>query len=101
MKIYADENMPYVKDFFAELGEVTLVNGRTLTADQIIDADVLLVRSVTKVNQQLLSKSPKLKFIGTATIGTDHIDQILSCSSGVLVLAVHLAAMRSLWLSMS
>lgn len=75
MKIYADENMPYVKDFFAELGEVTLVNGRTLTADQIIDADVLLVRSVTKVNEQLLSKSPQLKFVGTATIGTDHIDQ--------------------------
>lgn len=75
MKIYADENMPYVKDFFAELGEVTLVNGRTLTAEHIIDADVLLVRSVTKVNQQLLSKSPKLKFVGTATIGTDHIDQ--------------------------
>ncbi|WP_233009465.1 4-phosphoerythronate dehydrogenase [Rheinheimera faecalis] len=75
MKIYADENMPYVKDFFAELGEVTMVNGRTLTADQISDADVLLVRSVTKVNQQLLSKSPQLKFVGTATIGTDHIDQ--------------------------
>lgn len=75
MKIYADENMPYVKDFFAELGEVTLVNGRTLTADQISDADVLLVRSVTKVNEQLLAKSPQLKFVGTATIGTDHIDQ--------------------------
>ena len=75
MKIYADENMPYVKDFFAELGEVTLVNGRTLTAEQISDADVLLVRSVTKVNEQLLAKSPQLKFVGTATIGTDHIDQ--------------------------
>ncbi|EGM77496.1 phosphoglycerate dehydrogenase-like oxidoreductase [Rheinheimera sp. A13L] len=75
MKIYADENMPYVKDFFADLGEVTLVNGRTLTADQIIDADVLLVRSVTKVNAQLLAQSSRLKFVGTATIGTDHIDQ--------------------------
>ena len=75
MKIYADENMPYVKDFFAELGEVRLVDGRTLAAEQISDADVLLVRSVTKVNGQLLVKSPKLKFVGTATIGTDHIDQ--------------------------
>lgn len=75
MKIYADENMPYVKDFFADLGEVTLVNGRTLTSEQITDADVLLVRSVTQVNEQLLSQSPKLKFVGTATIGTDHIDQ--------------------------
>lgn len=75
MKIYADENMPYVKDFFADLGEVTLVNGRTLTAEQVIEADVLLVRSVTKVNEQLLAQSSKLKFVGTATIGTDHIDQ--------------------------
>lgn len=75
MKIYADENMPYVKDFFAELGEVTLLNGRTLTAEQIRDADVLLVRSVTKVNKELLAKSSTLKFVGTATIGTDHIDQ--------------------------
>jgi erythronate-4-phosphate dehydrogenase len=83
MKIYADENMPYVKDFFADLGEVTLVNGRTLTAEQIIDADVLLVRSVTKVNQQLLSKSTKLKFVGTATIGTDHIDQTYLQQRGI------------------
>lgn len=75
MKIYADENMPYVKDFFAELGEVTLLNGRTLTAEQIREADVLLVRSVTKVNKELLAKSSTLKFVGTATIGTDHIDQ--------------------------
>jgi erythronate-4-phosphate dehydrogenase len=75
MKIYADENMPYVNDFFAGLGEVCLVNGRTLTAEQISDAEVLLVRSVTRVEQQLLSNSPKLKFVGTATIGTDHIDQ--------------------------
>lgn len=75
MKIYADENMPYVKDFFADLGEVTLVDGRSLTSAQIIEADVLLVRSVTKVNSRLLSQSPRLKFVGTATIGTDHIDQ--------------------------
>ncbi|MBY0419079.1 MAG: 4-phosphoerythronate dehydrogenase [Pararheinheimera sp.] len=83
MKIYADENMPYVKDFFADLGEVTLINGRTLTADQISDADVLLVRSVTKVNEQLLSKSPKLKFVGTATIGTDHIEQLYLQQRGI------------------
>lgn len=83
MKIYADENMPYVKDFFAELGEVRLVNGRTLAAEQISDADLLLVRSVTKVNEQLLSKSPKLKFVGTATIGTDHIDQAYLQQRGI------------------
>lgn len=83
MKIYADENMPYVKDFFADLGEVILVNGRSLTSDHIADADVLLVRSVTQVNATLLSKCSKLKFVGTATIGTDHIDQLYLHQHGI------------------
>lgn len=83
MIIYADENMPYVRDFFADLGEVRLVNGRALTSEQISDAEVLLVRSVTKVNPQLIAKSPKLKFVGTATIGTDHIDQAYLQQRGI------------------
>jgi erythronate-4-phosphate dehydrogenase len=83
MIIYADENMPYVRDFFADLGEVRLVNGRTLISEQISDAEVLLVRSVTKVNPQLIAKSPKLKFVGTATIGTDHIDQAYLQQRGI------------------
>jgi erythronate-4-phosphate dehydrogenase len=75
MKIYADENMPYVQQFFAGLGTVQLVDGRQLTPAQVADADVLLVRSVTQVNAQLLSQNHQLKFVGTATIGVDHIDQ--------------------------
>jgi erythronate-4-phosphate dehydrogenase len=74
MKIIADENMPFVEALFAELGQIEFVNGRTLTAEQVKDADVLLVRSVTKVNQALLQHAHKLKFVGSATIGTDHID---------------------------
>lgn len=74
MKIIADENMPFVEALFAELGQIEFVNGRTLTAEQVNDADVLLVRSVTKVNQALLQHAHKLKFVGSATIGTDHID---------------------------
>ncbi|GIU53553.1 4-phosphoerythronate dehydrogenase [Shewanella sp. KT0246] len=74
MKIVADENMPYVEALFGELGEITLVNGRQLRPEQLVDVDVLLVRSVTKVNKQLLAKANKLKFVGSATIGTDHID---------------------------
>ncbi|UJF23266.1 4-phosphoerythronate dehydrogenase [Shewanella sp. OMA3-2] len=74
MKIIADENMPFVEALFADLGQIEFVNGRTLTAKQVKDADVLLVRSVTKVNQALLQHAHKLKFVGSATIGTDHID---------------------------
>ncbi|GGP59322.1 4-phosphoerythronate dehydrogenase [Shewanella saliphila] len=73
MKIIADENMPYVDALFGDLGEIEYVNGRNLTAEQVSDADVLLVRSVTKVNAALLNNAQKLKFVGSATIGTDHV----------------------------
>ncbi|MBU2872343.1 4-phosphoerythronate dehydrogenase [Colwellia sp. E2M01] len=84
MKIYFDENMPFAKEFFSELCQLNVdgdnveelvpFSGRTLTAEQVADADVLLVRSITQVNEQLLHLNSKLKFVGSATIGTDHID---------------------------
>lgn len=76
MKIYADEQMPLVQQFFAEFGEICLFNGRALPADAIADADILLVRSVTQVNEALLAQNSRLQFVGTATIGMDHIDQV-------------------------
>lgn len=75
MKIVADENMPFVEALFGGLGDVVRVNGRSLSAKDLKDSDVLLVRSVTKVNQALLQDCQSLKFVGSATIGTDHIDQ--------------------------
>ncbi|MGX9461560.1 4-phosphoerythronate dehydrogenase [Shewanella sp. A14] len=74
MKIIADENMPYVDALFGYLGKIEYVNGRTLSPEQVEGADVLLVRSVTKVNAELVNKAHKLKFVGSATIGTDHVD---------------------------
>jgi len=73
MKIIADENMPNAQALFSHLGEVELVNGRTLTNKQVKDADILLVRSVTKVSKELLEGS-SVRFVGSATIGVDHID---------------------------
>jgi len=73
MNIFADENIPLVREAFAQFGNVTTFNGRQLSADHLNDADILLVRSVTTVNEQLLKKS-KIKFVGSATIGFDHID---------------------------
>ncbi|WP_275975045.1 4-phosphoerythronate dehydrogenase [Shewanella gaetbuli] len=66
--------MPYVEALFAHLGNVEFVNGRELSPEQVEDADVLLVRSVTKVNKALLENAHQLKFVGSATIGTDHVD---------------------------
>jgi len=73
MKIVADENIPLVKDAFSGLGEVRLARGRDLNAEAVRDAELLLVRSVTKVNAKLLDGS-KVRFVATATIGTDHVD---------------------------
>lgn len=73
MLIIADENIPYVKEGFAEFGNVVTVHGRKITKDIIKDADVLLVRSITKVNADLL-EGTSVRFVGTATIGYDHID---------------------------
>ena len=63
MKIIADQNMPLAEELFAPFGEVLLLPGREITAADLIDADVLLVRSVTQVNRQLLEHS-KVKFVG-------------------------------------
>ncbi|MFQ3170542.1 MAG: erythronate-4-phosphate dehydrogenase [Oleispira sp.] len=73
MQIVADENIPLLEQFFSEFGEIRKVAGRTMTSEDLKDADILLVRSVTKVNETLIADSP-VKFIGTCTIGTDHID---------------------------
>ncbi|CCQ12445.1 Erythronate-4-phosphate dehydrogenase [Pseudoalteromonas luteoviolacea B = ATCC 29581] len=74
MKILADQNMPLVEAYFGEFGHVTRFDGRNVTPAQVEEADVLLVRSVTSVNEALLSNASKLKFVGTATIGVDHVD---------------------------
>ncbi len=86
MKILVDENMPYADSLFSQLGEVILKPGRSLTSDDLVDIDALMIRSVTKVNQELLEKANKLKFVGTATAGMDHVDQALLREKGSILL---------------
>ena len=82
MKIIADENIIFVGEAFSELGEVHLYAGREITNALLKDADVLLVRSVTEVNANLL-EGTNVKFVGTATIGTDHIDTAYLADKGI------------------
>jgi len=82
MKIVADANIPFVKECFSSLGDVEVIVGRGLKSEQLADADCLLVRSVTKVNEELLAAS-KVKFVATATIGTEHIDDQYLASRGI------------------
>jgi erythronate-4-phosphate dehydrogenase len=73
MKFVVDENIPLAEAFFGEMGELVQLPGRDIRSDQLQDADVLLVRSVTQVNARLLEGS-SVKFVGSATIGEDHLD---------------------------
>ena len=73
MKIIADANIPFVKECFSSIGEITVIGGREMTPWNVADADILLVRSITSVGVDLLAGS-KVRFVGTATIGFDHID---------------------------
>ena len=82
MKILVDENMPYARELFSRLGEVRAVPGRPIPTDALTDADALMVRSVTKVNEALLGDKA-IKFVGTATAGTDHVDQSWLAQAGI------------------
>jgi erythronate-4-phosphate dehydrogenase len=74
MKIYYEDSLPYAKAFFSDVAECQVFSHRTVTAESLADADILLVRSTTKVNEQLLALNQGLKFVGTATAGTNHMD---------------------------
>ena len=73
LKILVDENIVFAESAFNQIGEVMLLPGRKITNSSLKNIDILIVRSVTKVDGDLL-KNTSVKFVGTATIGTDHID---------------------------
>ncbi len=73
MQIVADENIPLLDEFFAGFGSISRLPGRSIDAAAVANADLLLVRSVTQVDRALLEGSA-VKFVGTCTIGTDHLD---------------------------
>lgn len=82
MKIIADENIPYAREAFQTLGTVRLMPGREIGPEDVQSADVLLVRSVTRVDRELI-RDARLKFVGSATIGTDHVDRAYLAERGI------------------
>lgn len=82
MRIVADENIPLLDAFFAGIGDIRRYPGRTIDRAAVADADILLVRSVTKVGRELLEGSA-VRFVGTCTIGTDHLDLDYFAEAGI------------------
>lgn len=71
--IVADENLALADYFFADHAIIHRKAGRAISAADVSDCDSLLIRSVTAVDDALLAES-QMQFVGTATIGTDHLD---------------------------
>lgn len=90
LTIIADANISHLNDYFnsALLGlDINLITmaGRDINADVLAthQPDALLVRSVTKVNTDLLADNQSVKYVGSATIGTDHIDIAYLTNRGI------------------
>jgi len=82
LRIIADANIQLVADAFGPLGEVVSLPAARITPDAVAGADALLVRSVTRVDRALLDAS-QVRFVGTATIGVDHVDEAYLASRGI------------------
>ena len=74
INIVAGENIPYIKEAFANMGTLTVRPGRSITSADLKDTNVLLIRSITNVNEALLHGTP-VEFVGSASAGVDHIDE--------------------------
>lgn len=82
MRIVADAQIPLVSEVFSHLGDVMPVSGANLNRAALQHADALLVRSEWRIDRSLLEGS-NIRFVGSATSGTDHVDQEYLLSQGI------------------
>ena len=72
LTIVADENIPFASEAFGTLGDVRLLHGRRISPADLAHADLLFVRSITRVDAALLTGT-RVRFVATATAGIDHV----------------------------
>ena len=84
MKILADKHIPFLEGVFEPYAEVVYIDGRSITHEDLIDADAMIIRTRTKCNADLL-EGTRVRIIATATIGTDHIDLPYCADKGIEV----------------
>lgn len=82
MLILVDEAIPCGARLFGEFGEVRTFDGRQVAPIDLRDADALVVRSVTRVDGALLEGS-RIRFVGSATSGSDHVDIAWLAAQGI------------------
>ena len=84
MKVVIDEKIPYLRDALTAMGvDVVALPGDAIKNCDLLDADALFVRTRTRCNANLLAGTA-VRFIGTATIGYDHIDSGYCAANGIV-----------------
>ena len=83
MKIVVDDKIPFIREKLELLAdEVVALRGTDISANDVQDADALIVRTRTRCDEALL-KDSKVQFVATATIGFDHIDTAYMERAGI------------------
>ena len=82
IKIIADDKIPFLEGVFEPFAGIRYLPGQSISKDDLLNADALLIRTRTKCSEKLL-KGSAVKFIGTATIGHDHIDAEYCALNGI------------------
>lgn len=84
MKIVVDSAIPYISGLLEPYAEVVYKEGGKIDRAVVKDCDALIVRTRTRCDAKLLSGS-NVQLIATATIGTDHIDEVYCREKGIIV----------------
>jgi erythronate-4-phosphate dehydrogenase len=73
LKFVVDQNIRAAEQTFGQIGELTRMDGRSIRNSHLQQADALIIRTATRVDEKLLRDTP-VGFVGTTSIGTDHLD---------------------------
>jgi len=81
-KVVIDDAVPFAQEIFGHLGKLHLLPGKAIQADDVKDAQALIIRSRTQINKALLENSD-VKFVGSTVVGLDHVDQNYLQTAGI------------------
>lgn len=82
MRVVIDRGIPFLDGVIEPYAEVAYLSPEDIGPEAVRDADALIIRTRTRVNKELLEGS-QVRFVATATIGYDHIDQDYCREAGI------------------
>jgi erythronate-4-phosphate dehydrogenase len=80
--IVVNAHTPQAVEVFSKIGNVVTLETSAINKESIRDADILIIRSETKIDEAVLTGS-SVRFVGTVTAGIDHLDTDYLASKGI------------------